>query len=237
MKTDNGIAIAFFAVVLGGAVALAIANDITAPLCDAAKIKSMAPDKIEFGCLEFWLNRYQTTLQTIISGGIGAAGLYFVLKQLAALGQQNEMTRAALEATRRQHDAAERGLRGKARVALGAFSSACIALFHEAIIAGDPTQNRSTQINYEPFQKASAMLGEIAPALDTIELRAEWTVLQEEYNRLFAYIGSCRSGVPLDKVQQAFVDHTQMPANLADAAKRAWGLSTIIGKLSVKLDR
>ncbi|MGO4816150.1 hypothetical protein AB4156_42335, partial [Cupriavidus sp. 2MCAB6] len=62
MRRDEGLATALFALAIGVAIAVAIASDVTAPLCEAAKIKSAAPDKIEFGCFEFWLNRYQTTI-------------------------------------------------------------------------------------------------------------------------------------------------------------------------------
>lgn len=82
MKPDNGLAVALFAAFIGGAVALAIANDVTAPLCSAAAIKSAAPDKIEFGCLEFWLNRYQGLLGNLVTAGVAAATLVWIVKQL-----------------------------------------------------------------------------------------------------------------------------------------------------------
>lgn len=86
MKTDNGLAIAFFAVVIGGAVALAIANDITAPICKAAA-EAVPKDKFDFGCVEFWLNRYQT----LLSAGVAAAVALIVVRPV--LKQLREMTR------------------------------------------------------------------------------------------------------------------------------------------------
>lgn len=86
MKTDNGLAIALFAVVIGGAVALAIANDITAPICRAAA-EAIPKDKFDFGCLEFWLNRYQTTIAALCS--IATAVLLF----RPAISQLTEMRR------------------------------------------------------------------------------------------------------------------------------------------------
>jgi|GEM_PF-6990463 len=237
MKTEDKIAVAFFGIVMSCAVGGVVIGDIVGRLCDGVDLAKLNEGRPAFSCGEFWLSRYQTTVQTIISGAIGAVGLYFVLKQLAGLNQQNEMTRAALQATLRQQEATERGLRAKARVAISTFASASVALFHEAMIADDPAQNRATKINYEPFQKAAAMLGEIAPALDTIEDRAEWTVLHQEYGRLFAYIGACRAGMTLDKIQQAFIDQEQAPKDLVNAAKRAWVLSTMMNNLSTKLDR
>lgn len=66
MGRDEGLATALFAVVIGAAIAGAVVSDITAPLCEAYKIKSSAPEKIEFGCFEFWLNRYQTVAAALI---------------------------------------------------------------------------------------------------------------------------------------------------------------------------
>lgn len=94
MKTDNGLAIAFFAVVIGGAVALAIANDITAPLCEAAKIKSMAPDKIEFGCVEFWLNRYQSLIGNFVAAAVAGATVYWAARQLLSVNRQTSIAAA-----------------------------------------------------------------------------------------------------------------------------------------------
>lgn len=86
MKTDNGLAIALFAVTIGGAVALLIANDITAPICKAAT-EAVPRDKFDFGCLEFWLNRYQTTIAALCS--IATAVLLF----RPAISQLTEMRR------------------------------------------------------------------------------------------------------------------------------------------------
>ncbi|WP_188612410.1 hypothetical protein [Chelatococcus reniformis] len=66
-RNDQGLAAAFLAVTVGVAVALAIMNDITAPICAMKKMQDAAGDKAPvFGCLEFWLNRYQAA----IGGGL-----------------------------------------------------------------------------------------------------------------------------------------------------------------------
>ncbi|AZO77731.1 MULTISPECIES: hypothetical protein [unclassified Bosea (in: a-proteobacteria)] len=93
MKKDDGLAIALFAMVIGGGVAIAIASDITAPLCEGAKIRSMAADKIEFGCFEFWLNRYQSLLGNVLTAGVAGATLYWLARQLLAADQQLETAR------------------------------------------------------------------------------------------------------------------------------------------------
>lgn len=88
MKRDEGFAAALLAMAVGGAIALAIANDITAPLCAAAKIETAAPDKIEFGCLEFWLNRYQSLIGNILTAAVAGITLLWISRQLVAADQQ-----------------------------------------------------------------------------------------------------------------------------------------------------
>lgn len=90
MKRDDGLAAALFAIVIGGAVAIAIASDVTAPLCAAAKIKNAAPDKIEFGCFEFWMNRYQTLLAAIFAVVAAVFTIRATRQQTTATAQTNE---------------------------------------------------------------------------------------------------------------------------------------------------
>ncbi|AZO76605.1 MULTISPECIES: hypothetical protein [unclassified Bosea (in: a-proteobacteria)] len=94
MQTDNGFAIAFFVVVIGGTIAIGIANDITAPLCEAAKIKSMAPDKIEFGCFEFWLNRYQSLIGSVLASAVAGTTLLWIVRQFAVSHRQTAIAGA-----------------------------------------------------------------------------------------------------------------------------------------------
>jgi hypothetical protein len=90
MSQSEGMATALFAMVIGGAIAVGIAIDVTAPLCDAAKIKSMAPDKIEFGCFEFWLNRYQTLLAGIAALLAASASVFYLRKQIGQTEQHRQ---------------------------------------------------------------------------------------------------------------------------------------------------
>ncbi|MFC5392843.1 hypothetical protein [Bosea vestrisii] len=90
MSRDEGLAAALFALVIGGAIAIGIAIDVTAPLCDAAKIKSMAPDKIEFGCFEFWLNRYQTMLAGAAALVAATASVFYLRRQIAQADQHKQ---------------------------------------------------------------------------------------------------------------------------------------------------
>ncbi len=87
MKTDNGLAIACFAVVMSGAAALAIASDMTAPICKAAA-EATPKDKFDFGCLEFWLNRYQGLAGNLITAGVAAVTLIWINHTLVATNRQ-----------------------------------------------------------------------------------------------------------------------------------------------------
>ena len=89
MKTDHSLAIALFVAIMGGAVALAIANDITAPLCEAAS-GTVADKEFDFGCVEFWLNRYQGLLGNLITAAVAGAALYWAAGQLVAANKQVE---------------------------------------------------------------------------------------------------------------------------------------------------
>lgn len=88
MSRDEGLATALFAVVIGGAVAFAIATDITAPACKAAlKAVNHAKD-FDFGCLEFWLNRYQGLIGNLLTAAVAGATLIWVARQLVPANQQ-----------------------------------------------------------------------------------------------------------------------------------------------------
>jgi hypothetical protein len=94
MSRDEGLAVALFAVMIGGAIALGIANDITAPACKAAKAQIGGAKDFDFGCLEFWLNRYQTTFAALV----GAAVALYVVRPV--FQQLREMTRQSAVAMR-----------------------------------------------------------------------------------------------------------------------------------------
>ncbi|SEM69432.1 hypothetical protein SAMN04515666_11939 [Bosea lupini] len=95
MKTDNGLAIALFALIMGGAVALAIASDIAAPLCEVARSASKEAQKPYIGCLEFWLERYQSLAGGLLALG-GALGTIGIMRwqSLAAERASERVARA-----------------------------------------------------------------------------------------------------------------------------------------------
>ncbi|MGO4171579.1 hypothetical protein [Bosea sp. TAF32] len=85
-KADDGLATIAFIVTMGGAVALAIASDIAAPACKAAA--QVANEKFDFGCLEFWFNRYQSLLGNLITAGVAGIALFWAAGQLIAANKQ-----------------------------------------------------------------------------------------------------------------------------------------------------
>lgn len=95
MKSDEGLAAAFFSVVMAGAVALAIANDITAPICKAAA-EAVPKDKFDFGCLEYWVNRYQSALAAALSIAVALLVARPAFKQLVESNRQTSASARAM---------------------------------------------------------------------------------------------------------------------------------------------
>ncbi|HEV2552732.1 MAG TPA: hypothetical protein VGV17_03095 [Bosea sp. (in: a-proteobacteria)] len=89
MKRDDGLAIALFLLIIGGAIAFAIASDLAEPACAAAKAQISAAKEFDFGCIEFWFNRYQTTLATVASVAIALVVIRPAVKQLAEMKKQS----------------------------------------------------------------------------------------------------------------------------------------------------
>lgn len=88
---DVGPPTILFIAIMGGATALAIASDITAPMCRAADLRNLAPDKVYFGCLEFWIQRYKEVLSAIIAAGVAFAVVRPVYAQLQEMKKQSAL--------------------------------------------------------------------------------------------------------------------------------------------------
>lgn len=93
MKNDIGLAVALFAAIMAAAVALAIANDITGPACAAAR-GTIAGKDFDFGCLEFWINRYQSLIGSILTAAVAGVTLIWVKRQLVPASQQADIAAA-----------------------------------------------------------------------------------------------------------------------------------------------
>lgn len=100
MNRDEGLATALFAIVMGGAVALAVVNDITAPACRAAQRALNGTKDFDFGCLEFWLNRYQTTFAALIGASVALYVVRPVFQQLREMARQSAV---AMRSAYRDH--------------------------------------------------------------------------------------------------------------------------------------
>lgn len=187
MKRDDGLAIALFGLIMGGAVATAIASDVAAPACSAAKAQLAAAKDFDFGCLEFFFNRYQTTTQTVLSSALAGAGLYFVLKQLSALGQQNEMTRQALSISLEQVRGAHRAQRLQAQFAVNTYSTKAFTLQFEGMKAWSPNKQEFS-FDIREFMPAEGSALQIMSALENQAEIDKWVSLNESYSQLVMYI-------------------------------------------------
>ncbi len=201
--------------------------------CDAGPAELLTEIKKAGGCGEFWFNRYQTSLQTVISAGIGAAGLFFIIQQLRELASQNAMTRQALEANTRQHEAQNLSLTAKAKFAIGLHASGAGTAMLEALAAYSDRPITPKSPDHEFIGRVAASIVDIYPVLRTKELREEWKLLKAEYDVLVAYVIARR----ITRDSTDFAKHlSNPPKDLIDAAARAGALNTRFVSLASKID-
>lgn len=160
-----------------------------ADACSLATSDLAAEMRKANGCAEFWVNRYQASIQTVISSTIGAVGLYFILAQLHALGDQNEMTRRALESNLRQQHAADRSIKVRAQIGLNAYSAATVGLVADLAKTETPGFDATVKFEAEKYSIAPLHNAEISAALHSQELLETWNQLFKEYGVLLIYVG------------------------------------------------
>lgn len=178
MKTDNGFAIALFALVMGGAVALAIANDIAAPACKAAT-GSVAGKEFDFGCLEFWLSRYQTMFAAFIGAGVALYVVRPVFSQLVALNRQTAVqleTRAELRALE---------LEGE-RNAVRNFQELRTKADSLLDVYNDANPHRAYGNWHKPFSEIMDLVGETARVIVAAEMRSDPEQIEAATRTAFA---------------------------------------------------
>jgi hypothetical protein len=181
---------------------------------------------IDFGCREFWLNRYQTTVQTLLSTTVGAVGLYFVLKQLDALGQQNEMTRAALEANTQAHRATQLTVIGKAVSAINKHAAAAGTLSLETVAIMDGTLGTKRKPDPTFYADVAASIPDVYPVLTDKSLVDQWKALKAELDVLQPYILLQSIDLVRGKVQETAEQRmNNPPKDMLDAFGRCLKLN------------
>lgn len=184
------------------------------------------------GCGEFWINRYQTSIQTVVSGLIGGAGLFFVLRQLSEISHQNEMTQRALEATTRNSARDHRRAAGKAISAINEYAklSGRLALLC-ALVMGKQVSNAGQEIPEKDFAAAARNLADIYEALDSDSQKAAWVNAQREFEALTAYIMARGSGLTVSQAVQLGRSGYMGPTTDAEAMDRAVNLSVAFANI------
>lgn len=233
MKNDR-LALWLFGFAIFGAIGLAIGNDLTKGLCEGVKLEDLNDGKAVFGCREFWFNRYQTTVQTIISSMIGAIGIFFVVQQLIELGRQNDITRSALEANLEADRATRRMFIGKALVAINKFDDAVAHLSHHGLTLIGVDSNEL--YNHAVVAKADEAISDIYPALYTKGSQEEWKKFQRELKVVSLYVKQRLEGYEPDEAKQIFLDAQEAPVDDNDAAQRALGLTVTVIQLRHSID-
>ncbi|QEL26136.1 hypothetical protein FQV39_28655 [Bosea sp. F3-2] len=168
-----------FTALLAFAVGLYATQTLLAGLSCQAELKLVADNKEICGPVEFWLNRYQTTLQTIVSSTIAVFGLYFVVKQLREITRQNEMTRAALELAGQNHQNNLRTGRAAASQAITQYADDFFELAH----AYDRTRY-GDQAGYEKCYARSSSIAPAGPVLPWLngDQKRRWYGIISEIN-------------------------------------------------------
>lgn len=108
MKEDNSAALIIFVFAVGAAIAIAIANDITQPLCRSFQLATSKTDKPYLGCLDFWFERYQTLLAALIGAAVALFVVRPVFQQLSIMNRQSAAQLRALAEQRARELEAER---------------------------------------------------------------------------------------------------------------------------------
>lgn len=188
MKTENNVAVTVFAIVMGGAVAWAIAADITNRLCDGVDLGRLNEGRPAFGCFEFWASRYQTTFQTAVTFALTLIGLFFVVRQLRELTRQNEMTAAAVDANRRELAASRRITIAQAIAGLDAYRASAGTLLIEVarqMSTGEAPKRADEFPGLDSLTDASA---KILPALVTKDLRKKWAEIKDSFVASYTFV-------------------------------------------------
>lgn len=228
MKKDEGLAAAVFAVVIGGAVAMAIVGDITAPACKAARAALQGAKDFDFGCFEFWMNRYQSTFQTIISAAVGGAGLYFVLKQLRGLAEQNEMTAAALNESRREQSASRRVAIARGISGLSTYTGAATMVLLEATRQHEtrsPPKSPKDMGNFGDLAQANV---DVYAVLTTPALRRQWQHTRNRFSAAMTFVSLNANEWARSRLTNTTFGEVKMPADLSSAMLE---IATVIGEI------
>lgn len=211
MKREN-IATLVFAGVMGGAVAFAIGAEIARNICVPPAAGA------EFGCIEFWANRYQTTLQTAATTLLTAAGLVFVVRQLRELTLQNRMTAEALKSTLRAERLAQKTARIRAAFAMEAYAAGAALLYLRAPKMIDRTHRSVDDAQYWTDMRVKQV--DISSGMVDPNLAARWESTRREFDLLFLYFNELKQGRTPRHRSQVLRPTERLPATSDEAMLR-----------------
>lgn len=178
-------------------------------------------------CLEFWLFRYQTNVQTLASSFIGALGLYYVVRQLKEIVAQNKVTQATLEATLQTQADARRQATAKARVGLSRYSKAVTHLWTYAFRFISASSSEAV-LDVREIELAQESIVDILPALYNEERTTAWKAFEDDFNEVVSFLVMRNHGFSLEEMKQAVLDAERAPGSDEEIARRAMALSVKI---------
>lgn len=217
------------AITAAGAGAWSLRNMAVSACRNPQRVKDLDMAKAN-GCGEFWLNRYQTTIQTVVSFFVGGLGIYFVIRQLKELGQQNYLTRQALEANTKEQASNRRARLASAELALDRGTAIVERLTEESIRAQVVHRPISDKERAE-FEAFRLLVTEIYPALETADLVSDWDTIFSEFEQVSAYIIARRRGFSIEESIQVLPWEPLGPTDDEDATNRASSLASRVSSL------
>lgn len=187
------------------------------------------------GCIEFWLNRYQTTVQTIASFLLGGAGLYFVVRQISQLIEQNKLISKQLAAHQSELDASYRVACGRAVVAIEQYQTAAYEILVELLKFRQPDPKLSAIDLDQTANLARQGTPAIYEVLRTNEVIADWKALAKEFEDLRHYAIMRRQGFGAADIQQLNFDR-KLPQSDDEAEERSLALPESFRAFGTRID-
>lgn len=216
------------------AVGWLIITDLIDRMSVDVNLQMIADNKAIYGPREFWLNRYQTSIQTVVSFFVGSLGIYFVIRQLKELGQQNYLTRQALEANTKEQASNRRARLASAELALDRGIAIVERLTEESIRARGlhPPISDTERSEIDAFR---LLVTEIYPAFETEDLVSDWDDIFGEFEQVSAYILARRKGFSREESIQVLPWEHLGPTDDRAATNRASLLASSVRNLRANI--
>lgn len=187
------------------------------------------------GCIEFWTNRYQTTIQTIASLLLGGAGLFFVVRQISQLIEQNKLISKQLATHQSELDASYRVACGRAVVAVEQYQAAAYEIMGELMRIRQPDLKFVQGDLDQPAILARQGTPAIYEVLRAPEVIVDWKALAKEFEDLRQYAIMRRQGFSAADIQQLNFNR-DLPKSDEEGEQRSVALPESLRVFGTRID-